>query len=144
MRWCGDGKYLKDVEKLALNYNIADKVQFSGNVSKTNIYRYLNESDLFVLASRTEGMPRVVIEAMSVGLPIVATKVGGIPEILEDKVLVEINNAQALADKILEIISNENLYNEQALRNFEESKSYSEKVLKNKRHDFYSYIIKNL
>lgn len=144
LKWLGDGLYIKNIIQLAHNFEIRDKIEIVGNVDKEEVYDYLNNSDLFVLASRTEGLPRAVIEAMSVGLPIVGTNVGGIPELLESKVLVEKNNAKELADKIFSIVTNKKLYEEQAKRNFKESKLYSEGILNKKRTEFYNYINENL
>ena len=67
----------------------------------------MKEFDVFVLSSIKEGFPYVILEAMSLGLPIVATKVGGVPEVVVDGqngFLVEPKNAEELADKIEDLI----------------------------------------
>ncbi len=144
LSWLGDGRYLKNIVQIAYTLEIRDKIEFVGNVDKKEVCEYLKKSDLFVLASRTEGLPRAVIEAMSVGLPVVGTNVGGIPELLDGKVLVEKNNAKALADKIFNLVTKKEFYDEQAKRNFKESKLYSEDILNKKRIEFYNYIIENV
>ena len=66
-------------------------------------------ADVFVIPSRTEGLPVVLLEAMSAGLPTVATVVGGIPEVIEDGVdgfLVPPNDVEQLSRKILELLGN--------------------------------------
>ena len=63
-------------------------------------YRYLKAFDVFVLPSLKEGFPWVIIEAAAAGIPIVATKVGAIPEILPEECLVEPGDSQSLAKKI--------------------------------------------
>ena len=143
LKWLGDGRYLREMNKMAKDYKVSEYIEFVGNVGKDLVYSFLQNADVFILVSRTEGLPRVIMEAMSVGLPIIGTRVGGIPELLEEKVLVEKNNPQELVNKILELINNEGFYNIQANRNFKESKLYLDEVLNNKRIEFYSYIINN-
>jgi glycosyltransferase involved in cell wall biosynthesis len=67
-----------------------------------NAGRMFPAFDAFVLSSRTEGTPMVLFEAMSVGVPIVAAAVGGVPDVIDSRtaVLVPPNDAQALADGI--------------------------------------------
>ena len=78
----GDGELLEPTQALAKTLGISDSVVFLG--SQSNVYPYLQNSDLFLLPSLYEGMPMTLIEAMGTGLPIVASKVGGVPDMLED------------------------------------------------------------
>ena len=71
--------------------------------------------DIYVLTSTKEGFPYTILEAMSHGLPIVATRVGGVPEAVidgENGFLVEAKNAQALADKIAVLVEAEEVRKE--------------------------------
>jgi glycosyltransferase involved in cell wall biosynthesis len=73
-----------------------------------NIFQSL---DLYVLPSLSEGIPLAMLEAMSTGVPVVATSVGGIPEVIQDKVnglLVPLQDPVALAEGILETLNNSN------------------------------------
>lgn len=142
--WLGDGKFKKQMIELAKEKGIEKNVSFIGNVNKQQVFEHLSNSDIFVLASRTEGLPRAIIEAMSIGIPVIGTKVGGIPELIEDSVLVEKNNAISLANKIKEIATNEDFYNQQAKRNLEEVKNYKEEFLSQRRLEFYNFIKDNL
>lgn len=74
----GDGELRPEMERYAEELGIGDKVRFLGN--QQNVYPYLHESDIFVLPSHFEGMPMTIIEAMGTGLPVVATEVGGVPD----------------------------------------------------------------
>jgi glycosyltransferase involved in cell wall biosynthesis len=75
----GDGVIVNDLLNQCLEKEI-NNVKFLG--TKKNIYKYLYETDCFLLASRDEGLPIAIIEAMSIGLPIIATNVGGVPDLV--------------------------------------------------------------
>ncbi len=78
----GDGELRQKIEGLAEALGIKEKVSFLG--AQSNVYPYLHDADLFLLPSRYEGMPMTLIEAMGTGLPIVATAVGGVPDMLKN------------------------------------------------------------
>lgn len=136
--WIGAGKYQEEMKRLAKKLNVESDVCFKGYISdKNEIISLLDQSDLFVLASRTEGLPRVVIEAMARGLPVIGTRVGGIPELISERLLVEKNSPNALASKIKYIIDNPEIATDEARKNLENSKDYSEGILEMRRRDFY-------
>ena len=76
----GDGELREETETHARNLGIGGSVRFMG--SQNNVYPYLHDGDIFLLPSRYEGMPMTIIEAMGTGLPIVATAVGGVPDMI--------------------------------------------------------------
>ena len=82
LRLVGDGELRPDMEKLAREKGIADAVEFYG--MQSNVYPYLHDADIFTLPSIYEGNPMTIIEAMGTGLPIVASRVGGIPDMISD------------------------------------------------------------
>ncbi len=142
LTWLGEGKFMRHMLDMVSEKKLEDVIDFKGNVSKDDVFHTMNNTDLFLLASRTEGLPRVVIEAMAYGLPCVGTRVGGIPELLEEDALVPPNDAVALADKIIAVLSSENRYNTYATRNLNEAEHYSEAVLKERREAFYDHVMK--
>lgn len=79
----GDGELRKKMEQLAVELDIVEFVQFAG--LQSNVYPWLHKADVFILPSKFEGMPMTLIEAMGTGLPIIASDVGGIPDMLTDK-----------------------------------------------------------
>ncbi len=139
--WLGDGVHRSQMEALAIDLEITEHVNFVGNVSNETVKEYLLLADIFVLVSRTEGLPRAIIEAMSYGLPCIGTLVGGIPELIEKEVLIPKNNPKSLAEKIKKLISEPNFYNQQSLRNLLEAEKYRESILNEKRKYFYEYLI---
>ena len=78
----GDGPLRTDLEREATELGIADGVSFLGE--RHDVAELLSGLDVFVLSSRTEGLPMTILEAMSAGLPIVSTDVGGISTAVED------------------------------------------------------------
>ncbi len=80
----GDGVERPVLERLARDLNIHRHVDFLGE--RSDVPQLLRQAGLFVSSSRTEGVPLTLLEAMAVGLPVVATRVGGNPEVVEDGV----------------------------------------------------------
>ena len=96
----GDGPCLQELEQLAFQLQIKEKVHFLGNQSADQIGRLLSQCQFYVQPSRNEGYPLAVIEAMLAQKPIIATAVGGLPEMIEHDVngfLVEPARPKALA-----------------------------------------------
>jgi glycosyltransferase involved in cell wall biosynthesis len=87
-----------------------DAVMLSGRVRPEEVPRLLQASDFLVLPSYSEGMPQVILEAMNCGLPVVATRVGGVPEAVLDGrtgLLVEPGDAAQLRDGMERMIADE-------------------------------------
>lgn len=98
----GDGRERKSLSGLIRQYNLQNKVFLPGHLPDAR--RYLTALDIFVLPSVKEGFPWVILEAMTAGIPIIATKVGAVPEIIEadsEGILVEPKNGNSLAQKIV-------------------------------------------
>ena len=79
----GDGPNRAAYEDLAVSLGVADRITFHGLKTKEEVAAFMRSADLFVLTSRYDNNPCVLIEAMASGLPVVATAVGGIPEIVD-------------------------------------------------------------
>jgi len=105
----GDGDQRANLEKYCHEQDL-DTVTFLG--ARDDIEQILSETDVFVLSSVAEGIPMTILEAMSAKTPIVATRVGGIPEVVEEGkegFLVDKSNAEALAEGLLNYINNPKL-----------------------------------
>jgi glycosyltransferase involved in cell wall biosynthesis len=99
----GTGPDRERLGALAAQLGLADRVRFAGFVPHgRGLVAVLDAGDVFVLPSRSEGLPHSVVEAMARGLPVVATAVGGLPELLGDGsgVVVAPGDAAALAEAL--------------------------------------------
>ncbi len=136
----GDGRLRSQLEQLAGTLGVRDRVIFAGSVASGKPVReFLDAADLFVLPSRTEGLPRVIVEAMARGLPCIATRVGGIPELLEPDALVDPRSSE-LALRIRNFVGNPGRMAAASVRNLSKSREYAESVLQPRREMFYSAI----
>ena len=96
-------------EKNKTQLNINHRFVFAG--FKNNVGEHLKIFNIFVMSSKLEGLGTSILDAQSVGLPIVATSAGGIPEIILDNkngILVEPKNPQKLADALIDLINDKN------------------------------------
>ena len=103
----GDGPERSPLENLVSGKEMGDRVYFAGQRCHKEMLALMAASDLFVLNSTYEGLPHVVLEAMSLGLPVVATAVGGTPELVRDGEngrLVDPSNLQALCQIISTLV----------------------------------------
>jgi glycosyltransferase involved in cell wall biosynthesis len=108
----GDGPERPRLESLVERLGIGSRVHFAGRRDFEETHGFLAASDLFVLNSIYEGLPHVALEAMAHGLPVVATAVGGTPEVVEDGVngrLVPPNDPQKLREVLGEVVRNSEL-----------------------------------
>jgi glycosyltransferase involved in cell wall biosynthesis len=100
----GDGPCWEELKRLAAELNLGDRIAFLGAVR--DVPALLAGACLFVLPSRSEGIPLTALEAMASGLPVVATRVGGLPEVVDHGVtglLVSPGDPAALAQAILRV-----------------------------------------
>ena len=108
----GDGAYRNELKSLSASRGVEKRVLFAGH--RTDIPAVLASCDLFVLPTLGDALPTVLIEAMAAGKPIVASDVGGVPEIITDQttgILVPPANPSKLAEACLQILQNESFRN---------------------------------
>ena len=80
----GDGPYRQELERIAAENHLSDLVTFVGQKNKAELPVYYQAADIFILPSKKEGMPNVVLEAMASGLPIVMTPCEGSEELIKE------------------------------------------------------------
>ncbi len=137
----GDGRHRPEIEARAKTRRLDDRVHFLGQLPAGSAVReQLNRTDLFVLPSRTEGLPRAMIEAMALGLPCIGSAVGGIPELLPLEDMVTPADATALSRKIREVVTDPERMVRMSERNLKRAREYREGVLRERRIAFYQYL----
>lgn len=124
----------------ATNLNVANMIDFSGYLSQQEMRDTMINMDIAVLPTRSEGLPRVIIEAMAMGLPCITSPVSGNPELISSDLLVDYSDIKGMANKIKELITNRAYYAEVSETNFKKSKSYASEVLNIRRKNFYDAI----
>lgn len=105
---CGHGEAEQEIRAAARASRAADAIRFGGAIDPDRVHEYMQASDLFVLASHSEGMPNVVMEAMACGKPVVCTAVGGLPSAIGDCEgvwLVPPRTPNRLAEALVEALS---------------------------------------
>jgi len=110
----GDGPDRQQLESMARRLGIESHVRFLGYQSQSQVRELLGRSDVFGMASFAEGVPVVLMEAMAGGVPVVATRIAGIPELVDDGgcgFLVPPGDGQALADRIGQLLDDAELRN---------------------------------
>jgi len=100
--YVGDGPELKPLQEKVRQRNLTQYVEFAGACSPAEVARWLAAANLLALPSHAEGCPNVVIESLSCGRPVVATKVGSVPELVDRScgILVRVGDVDALTGAI--------------------------------------------
>lgn len=138
MTMIGDGKHRHELEARARDRGLTDRVRFTGHLPPGDPIRdELDHADLFVLPSRTEGLPRVLIEAMARGVPCIGTSAGGIPELLAPSERVPAGDADALAAKLLEVLGDPQRLARLSREHLQKARQYHAEVLRPRRKAFY-------
>ncbi|MCP1659498.1 glycosyltransferase [Neisseria perflava] len=114
----GDGLEADALKQLAADLNITHAVTFLGSLTSDEVLALMRRSHAFVLASRTETFGVVYIEAMSQGLPVIATRCGGPESFVNEQngLLVPVDDVAALADALIELYEHNNRFSAQKLR----------------------------
>lgn len=137
----GDGRFKPAMQQLAQQLGLANDVTFAGHVPAGDAVRALiDAADVFVMPSRTEGLPKALLEAMARALPCIASRVGGIPELLEPDALVPADSASALALALEERLADPVWLSRHSQRNLEHARRYQEANLAQQRSAFFAHL----
>lgn len=138
----GRGDY-DNLMKLAVEYNCADRISFLGVKQPADVLGWLDTIDIYIQPSRSEGLPRATIEAMSRACPVVCSDTGALPAIINDSFVFKQQEDEKLAEMIAQI-SNIETMKEEALRNFNYSKNFEKSVRERKYSEFYGMIVEDI
>ena len=108
----GEGPDTRSLEKFSALHDLNDIVTFTGVLGQNSVRDYYNKTDIFVLASFAEGVPVVLMEAMAKEIPVISTRITGIPELIEhdhDGLLATPGDAEDLANQIRKLLINPEL-----------------------------------
>jgi glycosyltransferase involved in cell wall biosynthesis len=108
----GDGPLFEEIKNELNNNEIYDKVIFAGRIPHDELSKYLNELKLLVLPSYSEGLPNIILEAMACGTPVLATPVGGVPDVIRDGetgFIMENNSPECIAKNAISALEYPNL-----------------------------------
>jgi len=146
--YIGRDSYEKGIDILKeIESEINGNVIYCTNLSWNDAMIHLKESSILVVPSRMESIPQVIKEAFFLKIPVIATKVGGIPEIITDKIngiLISPNNPKELLKEINMLLKNKELSNNLSDQGYDYVlKNFTWKVLLPKYIEFYQKLIKN-
>ena len=104
----GDGPMLEDFEDLARRLGVADRVTFHGHVGHDVVLRLFREADVLCFPTASEGFPKVVLEALACGLPVITTRVSVLPQLLASGCgrLIDHATPEVVADAVAYCLSN--------------------------------------
>lgn len=102
----GDGPSLPDLQRLAQELELGDAVELAGELDAPEVRKHLAKARAFALPSRSEGLPLVLLEAMAAGVPVVATQVGGVPDVVSSgtALIVPPEDPEALAEALCSLL----------------------------------------
>jgi glycosyltransferase involved in cell wall biosynthesis len=126
----GQGRHHQYLRRMAVELGIDAHVQFVPRIDERSALRaLLDDSDVLAMPSRTEGLPRVLIEAMARALPAVGTAVGGIPELLDDPWVVPPEDDVALAEALRRLMVSRDDWVQQSAVNLARARDFHQEVL---------------
>lgn len=142
----GDGE-INELRELVQKNGLNDKLDIPGWIKGDDIEKAYRNSDIYILPSYNEGLPMSVLEAMSYGLPIISTPVGGTPEAVEDGIngyLIQPGDYKALAEKI-DFLSNNKLIRDKMSQqsHFMAGERFDVKVIVKQLEDIYDFMTVN-
>lgn len=121
----------------AKEQGVEEQVSCVGMLSRSELTSFLDHADLFVLPTKAEGLPRVIIEAIAKGLPTITTPASGNPELISADYLVPFHDVMTLAQKIELLVTNREEYERVSKKNYERSLQYEGTKLQSRRDEFY-------
>jgi glycosyltransferase involved in cell wall biosynthesis len=143
VKFIGDGPGVSFFKKYTNELNLSQNINFVGRIyDKFELLEEISKCDLFLFPSHSEGLGRVNIEAQAAGLPCLASNVGGIVELFDNKYLFDPLDVEGFANKIIRLINNPSEMEEMSMANIENAKKYTKEIMIEKRNEFYGKLRK--
>ena len=143
----GEGNEEENLKKLVKDLRLEKQVEFLGRIPRENTVGYYQEASLFVMPSLNEGMSNAMLEALSCGLPLIATDTGGSTELIEEGkngFIVQMENSQSVAEKIELFLKDENLRTDMSAASRKRAEELSWENVAKQYAELYRGIIRNL
>lgn len=135
----GDGVDLEALRRRTMELGLAERCRFAGWVQQgAALNRRLDEADVYVLPSLTEGTPRALLEAMARGLPVLASEVGGVPALVREDALVPPGNAAALSEAIARLIGAREELAQRSQDCFERAMLFRKDVMLQRKREYWT------
>lgn len=130
----GSGPLLATLEQLVITLDLSNNVQFTGKLAPDGMAKLYATMDIMLNPTRVDNMPNSILEALSCGLPVVTTNVGGIPHIVKDNetaLMVDIDHPEMMADRVMELVSDQELYKRLIINGLKCAEKYAWDNVKN-------------
>ena len=138
----GDGRYRHALEAQARQLGIGERTAFRGHLpAGAPVRAELDAADLFILPSRADGLPRALLEAMARGLPCLASRVGGIPELVAEEDLLFPGDVLQTVAQIESVLRNPERRARMAERNYTRARDFTEEKLLPRRREFFFEVL---
>lgn len=134
----GDGTLRKSFEDYAIQLGVNQYIEFTGLLpSSDHVRDVMKNADMFVFPTMGEGLPRGILEAMAIGLPVLSTPVGGIPEVIDSKYLFDPHDSDGISNMICHLLDETEELNQMSRDNFGKAQEYRNSILQGRRDVFY-------
>jgi glycosyltransferase involved in cell wall biosynthesis len=135
----GDGSAVEELKALCTELGVQERVRFVGRIhDRAMLLAQLREADLFLYPTRLEGLPRAVIEAMAVGLPVLSTPIAGIPELLTPAYMFDPDDIAGFTEAIRRLKDAPDELSRMSRDNVATSRKFAKDLLDARRSSFYT------
>ncbi|MEQ8846552.1 glycosyltransferase family 4 protein [Botrimarina sp.] len=132
--FAGDGPERATLERLTAELGLADSVRFRGHLSgSAAVASMLGENDVFALPSATEGLPRAVLEAMSLGMPAIGSDAGGLPELIRKEDTFKVGETASITRLLCSMASDPTRLTEMSTHSIRTARQYTNDLLSPRR-----------
>lgn len=139
----GDGTMRESFERYAEQLDVLNHITFTGLLpSAESVREVMLQADIYVFPTQAEGLPRGILEAMAIGMPVLSTPVGGIPEIIDREFLFDPKDSHGFCCAMCSFLDNPQIMNELSEKNFKTAKGFENSVLQKQRDEFYTKLAK--